>query len=152
MVTVFLSTNITASHSAAATYPVESDSACGRSDRSGCPCLANRLEQHQDQSCSGPKNRCRFQPPGTQRSESCRRSGPPGDCRSEASGEVEQRPEPSAYGWLLHGDVASELLLVESEMHRWKKGTLKSGSGRKVKSRKQAIAIGLSEARRDSYQ
>jgi hypothetical protein len=32
-------------------------------------------------------------------------------------------------------------------MHRRKKGTLKSGSGRKVTSRKQAIAIGLSEAR-----
>jgi hypothetical protein len=37
---------------------------------------------------------------------------------------------------------------VESTMRRRKKGTLKSGSGRKVKSRKQAIAIGLSEARR----
>lgn len=36
---------------------------------------------------------------------------------------------------------------VQSAMHRKKKGTLKSGSGRKVKSRKQAIAIGLSEAR-----
>jgi hypothetical protein len=33
-------------------------------------------------------------------------------------------------------------------MHKRKRGTLKSGSGRKVKSRKQAIAIGLSEARR----
>lgn len=33
-------------------------------------------------------------------------------------------------------------------MHRKKKGTLKSGSGRKVTSRKQAIAIGLSEARK----
>jgi hypothetical protein len=32
-------------------------------------------------------------------------------------------------------------------MHRRKKGTLKSGSGRTVKSRQQAIAIGLSEAR-----
>jgi hypothetical protein len=32
-------------------------------------------------------------------------------------------------------------------MRRRKKGSLKSGSGRKVKSRKQAIAIGLSEAR-----
>jgi hypothetical protein len=32
-------------------------------------------------------------------------------------------------------------------MSRRKKGTLKSGSGRKVKSRKQAIAIGLNEAR-----
>jgi hypothetical protein len=37
---------------------------------------------------------------------------------------------------------------VESAMRRRKKGTLKSGgSGRTVKSRKQAIAIGLSEAR-----
>jgi hypothetical protein len=34
-------------------------------------------------------------------------------------------------------------------MHERKRGTLKSGrSGNKVKSRKQAIAIGLSEARR----
>jgi hypothetical protein len=37
---------------------------------------------------------------------------------------------------------------VESAMRRRKKGTLKSGSGRSVKSRKQAIAIGLSEARK----
>ena len=37
---------------------------------------------------------------------------------------------------------------VKSAMHRKKKGTLKSGSGRKVTSRKQAIAIGLSEARK----
>lgn len=36
---------------------------------------------------------------------------------------------------------------VESTMRRRKKGTLKSSSGRKVKSRKQAIAIALSEAR-----
>jgi hypothetical protein len=37
---------------------------------------------------------------------------------------------------------------VESAMKRKKKGTLKSGrSGKKVTSRKQAIAIGLSEAR-----
>jgi hypothetical protein len=36
---------------------------------------------------------------------------------------------------------------VKSAMRRRKKGTLKSGSGRTVKSRKQAIAIGLSEAR-----
>lgn len=36
---------------------------------------------------------------------------------------------------------------VESAMRRRKRGTLESGSGRKVKSRKQAIAIGLSEAR-----
>jgi hypothetical protein len=38
---------------------------------------------------------------------------------------------------------------VESAMRRKKKGTLKSGSsGKSVKSRKQAIAIGLSEARK----
>jgi hypothetical protein len=37
---------------------------------------------------------------------------------------------------------------VERAMHERKRGTLKSGSGRKVKSRKQAIAIGLSEARK----
>ena len=38
---------------------------------------------------------------------------------------------------------------VKSAMHKRKHGTLKSGrSGRKVKSRKQAIAIGLSEARK----
>ena len=40
---------------------------------------------------------------------------------------------------------------VKSAMHREKRGTLKSGPGGKggtVKSRKQAIAIGLSEARK----
>lgn len=37
---------------------------------------------------------------------------------------------------------------VERAMRKRKKGTLKSGSGRKVKSKKQAIAIGLSEARK----
>jgi len=38
---------------------------------------------------------------------------------------------------------------VEWAMHKRKNGTLKSGkSGKPVKSRKQAIAIGLSEARR----
>jgi hypothetical protein len=38
---------------------------------------------------------------------------------------------------------------VRQAMHERKRGTLKSGrSGKKVKSRKQAIAIGLSQARR----
>lgn len=46
-----------------------------------------------------------------------------------------------------YGDKASEK--VEKAMHELKRGTLRSGgSGRKVKSREQAIAIGLSEARR----
>ena len=37
---------------------------------------------------------------------------------------------------------------VKKTMRKRKRGTLRSSSGRKVKSRKQAIAIGLSEARR----
>jgi hypothetical protein len=36
---------------------------------------------------------------------------------------------------------------VKRAVKRYKKGKLKSGKGGKVKSRKQAIAIGLSEAR-----
>jgi len=46
-----------------------------------------------------------------------------------------------------YGNKASEK--VEKAMHERKQGTLKSGrSGKTVKSRRQAIAIGLSEARR----
>ena len=54
---------------------------------------------------------------------------------------------PSVRRWDVakYGKAASKR--VESAMRRKKKGTLKSGSGGKVKSRKQAIAIGLSEAR-----
>jgi hypothetical protein len=46
-----------------------------------------------------------------------------------------------------YGKAASRK--VKKAMHERKRGTLRSGrSGKKVKSRKQAIAIGLSEARR----
>jgi hypothetical protein len=46
-----------------------------------------------------------------------------------------------------YGKKASEK--VEKAMHERKRGTLKSGgSGKTVKSKKQAIAIGLSEARK----
>jgi hypothetical protein len=45
-----------------------------------------------------------------------------------------------------YGKAASKN--VKSTMRRRKKGTLKSGSGRKVKSRKQAIAIALNETRK----
>ena len=45
-----------------------------------------------------------------------------------------------------YGKKASDK--VEKAMHEKKKGTLKSGSGKKVTSKKQAIAIGLSEARK----
>jgi len=37
---------------------------------------------------------------------------------------------------------------VEKAMHEMKEGKLKSGSGKKVTSKKQAVAIGLSEARK----
>ena len=45
-----------------------------------------------------------------------------------------------------YGAKASEK--IEKTMRERKRGTLKSGSGKKVTSKKQAIAIGLSEARR----
>ncbi len=44
-----------------------------------------------------------------------------------------------------YGKAASKT--VKSAMRRRKTGTLKSGTGQTVKSRKQAIAIGLNEAR-----
>lgn len=37
---------------------------------------------------------------------------------------------------------------VEKVMHEYKEGTLKSGSGKKVTNRKQAVAVALSEARK----
>jgi hypothetical protein len=47
-----------------------------------------------------------------------------------------------------YGKKASQK--VKRAMHERKEGTLRSGrSGKKVKSRKQAVAIGLSEARRE---
>lgn len=44
-----------------------------------------------------------------------------------------------------YGEAAQKS--VERAMRKRKQGTLRSGSGKKVTSRKQAIAIGLSEAR-----
>lgn len=44
-----------------------------------------------------------------------------------------------------YGEKASQK--VGRAVHEMKRGTLRSSSGRKVKSRKQAVAIGLSEAR-----
>lgn len=46
-----------------------------------------------------------------------------------------------------YSDKASEK--VEKTMHEMKEGKLKSGSGKKVTSKKHAIAIGLSEARKE---
>src|SRR4051794_395124 len=56
------------------------------------------------------------------------------------AGEANQEMQMAKYG-------QSAAKRVKSAMGRKKKGTLKSGSGRKVTSRKQAIAIGLNEAR-----
>ncbi len=70
------------------------------------------------------------------------RAGADGHCSPRAGGRpFATRPRMAKYG-------KSAGKRVKSAMHRKKKGTLKSGSGRKVKSRNQAIAIGLSEARK----
>jgi len=46
-----------------------------------------------------------------------------------------------------YSEKASEK--VEKAMHEKKEGTLKTGTGKKVTSKKQAVAIGLSEARKE---
>ena len=53
---------------------------------------------------------------------------------------------PARKGRRKYGKSASKS--VESAMRRRNRGTLRSGKGGVVKSRKQAIAIGLSEARK----
>src|SRR6185369_9502818 len=71
--------------------------------------------------------------------------------RSETCSSERPRRCPLAQrksGGRQYGKKASDK--VEKAMHERKHGTLRSGgSGKKVKSRKQAIAIGLSEARRE---
>jgi hypothetical protein len=58
------------------------------------------------------------------------------------------RPARKKRGTRKYGQAAAKS--VKSALHRAKRGTLKSGKGRhpRVKDRKQAIAIGLSEARK----
>jgi Family of unknown function (DUF6496) len=57
-------------------------------------------------------------------------------------------PEKKSSGQRKYGKKSGEK--VERAMHERKQGTLRSGrSGKKVTSRKQAIAIGLSEARKE---
>jgi hypothetical protein len=46
-----------------------------------------------------------------------------------------------------YGEKAGEK--VEEAMHEMKEGKLKTGTGKKVTSKKQAVAIGLSEARKE---
>ncbi len=45
-----------------------------------------------------------------------------------------------------HGSKGKKMKKIEKVMHEFKEGTLKSSSGKKVKSRKQGIAIAMSEA------
>ena len=69
--------------------------------------------------------------------------------RFNALGRIQMAARKKSSSRRKYGDAASKR--VESAMRRRKKGTLKSGKGGKggkVKSRKQAIAIGLSEARK----
>jgi hypothetical protein len=40
---------------------------------------------------------------------------------------------------------------IDKVMQEYKSGELRSGSGRKVNSRSQAVAIGISEARKNGY-
>jgi hypothetical protein len=40
---------------------------------------------------------------------------------------------------------------IKKVMHEFGEGKLKSSSGQKVKNRKQAVAIGISEAREEGY-
>ena len=58
---------------------------------------------------------------------------------------------PPAFFMPLHSTTKSGI--VREEMHRFKRGELHSGPGKKhkAKSRAQAIAIALSEARRKGY-
>jgi hypothetical protein len=81
--------------------------------------------------------------------EKVMRRQPPSPMRHSNLKEEEEMPVTKTSRSRSYGRSASKS--VKSAMHRKKKGTLKSGKGGKggkVTSRKQAIAIGLSEARK----
>jgi hypothetical protein len=61
----------------------------------------------------------------------------------------DQKPKHRQYGAIMATKKKLASRKVERAMHEMKQGELKSGrSGKKVTDRKQAIAIGLSEARK----
>jgi hypothetical protein len=68
--------------------------------------------------------------------------------RAETGGVARVVPD-SAHATRKYSQGASDK--IGRTMHEFKHGQLKSGSGHKVKSREQAIAIGLSQARRHGY-
>lgn len=70
------------------------------------------------------------------------------EAKKKSSGTKKASTAKKASGSKKYGAKAGEK--VERAMHEKKAGTLRSGSsGKKVTSRKQAIAIGLSEARKE---
>lgn len=91
--------------------------------------------------------------------------GPDADVRVATRAEAEEHwQNPLHVGWKVaedgshHAHHATKRKYspktsekVGRTMHEWKRGKLKSGSGAKVTSRSQAVAIGLSQARRKGY-
>jgi Family of unknown function (DUF6496) len=70
----------------------------------------------------------------------------PASRRTTAKKPVSRRSTAKKSTTKRYGEAASDK--VEKAMHERKRGTLRSGSGQKVTSKKQAIAIGLSQARK----
>jgi hypothetical protein len=64
------------------------------------------------------------------------------DNRNKSTGPPSLKQQLISIGGTMHKNK------VKKVMGEFKRGTLKSSSGKKVKSRKQAVAIALSEARR----
>lgn len=80
--------------------------------------------------------------------------GPDAIVRPATRAEAEEHwQNPLHVGWkvLSHATKKGVAGKMEKTMHEFKHGTLRSGSGGKVTSRKQAIAIGLSQARSAGY-
>lgn len=87
--------------------------------------------------------------------------GPTADVRLATRSEAESHwQSPLHAGWKVSDSVhhatrkygPKTSAKVERTMHEWKRGKLKSSSGKKVTSREQAIAIGLSQARARGYE
>jgi hypothetical protein len=85
--------------------------------------------------------------------------GPEADVRIATRSEGEEHWQKPLKGWTVregstaharkYGPMATEK--IGQTMHEWGQGKLKSSSGQKVKSQKQAIAIAISQARRAGY-
>jgi hypothetical protein len=67
---------------------------------------------------------------------------------SDSVNRAMQHPDVPGAGAAKRRKLRSKKSKVHTVMSEYKRGTLYSGSGHKVKNRKQAVAIALSEARR----